>query len=127
MNRALMLTPLLFTLTLTPVLADPVRSCFSVREYDSWRAQDSKTIFIRAGHTRYYRLDLGAACPLATDKGAHLMMQVSGSDEICSAADWDLRFSRDTMGSLPSHCIVKTMTPLTQAETDAIPKEFKPQ
>jgi hypothetical protein len=46
---------------------------------------------------------------------------------VCGAADWDLKVSRDVPGSLPSHCIVKTMTPLSQAEADAIPKAFKPQ
>ncbi|MEI9932325.1 MAG: hypothetical protein WDM89_17735 [Rhizomicrobium sp.] len=39
----------------------------------------------------------------------------------------DLKVARDVPGSLPSHCIVKTMTPLSQAEADAISKDFRPQ
>jgi hypothetical protein len=127
MNRALMLAPLVFALSLSSALADPARSCFPVREFDGWRAQDAKTFFIRVSQTRYYRVDLGAACPLLTEKGVHLTTFVSGSSLICGPSDWDLRVSRDVPGSLPSHCIVKAMTPLSQAEADAIPKAFKPQ
>lgn len=127
MNRALMLAPVLFALSLAPALADPAKACFPMSEFDGWRAQDAKTIFIRVSQTRYYRLDLGASCPLLTEKGVHLITQTTGSQVMCSAANWDLRVSRDVPGSLPSHCIVKTMTPLSQAEADAIPKEFRPQ
>jgi hypothetical protein len=127
MTRALMLMPLLLVIPLAPASADSAKSCFPIREFDGWRAQDAKTIFIRVSQTRYYRLDLGAACPLVMDKGAHLITSSRGTSFMCGADDWDLKVSRDTIGSIPSPCIVKTMTPLTQAEADAIPKEFKPQ
>jgi hypothetical protein len=127
MTRALTLAPLLFAISLTSALADPARSCFPVHAFDGWRAQDAKTIFIRVSQTRYYRLDLGYSCPLLTEKGVHLITVTRGSDLVCGAADWDLKVSRDTIGSLPMHCLVKTMTPLSQAEADAIPKAFKPQ
>ena len=127
MIRALMLAPALLGLSFAPALADPAKSCFPVSEFTAWRAQDAKTIFIRVSQTRYYRLDLGYSCPLLTEKGVHMINVRRGSDLVCGAADWDLRVSRDTIGSLPMHCIVKTMTPLSQAEADAIPKQFKPQ
>jgi hypothetical protein len=127
MSRTLMLAPLLLVLSLAPALADTARSCFPIREFDAWRAKDEKTIFIRVAQTRYYRLDLSASCPLLTEKGVHLITDTRGSGMVCGAPDWDLKVSRDSMGSLPSHCIVKTMTPLSQAEADAIPKAFKPQ
>ncbi|MEI9932324.1 MAG: hypothetical protein WDM89_17730 [Rhizomicrobium sp.] len=57
-------------------------------EFDGWRAQDAKTIFIRVSQTRYYRLDLGFVCPLLTEKGTHIITDVSGSNLMCSAADW---------------------------------------
>ena len=127
MNRALMLAPVFFALSLAPAPADSAKNCFPVREFTGWRARDAKTIFIRVSETRYYRLDLGYSCPLLTEKGVHLITVTRGSDLVCGAADWDLKVSRDTLGSLPMHCIVKTMTPLSQAEADAIPKAFKPQ
>ena len=122
-----LLAPALLMLSLSPSLADgAARSCFPIREFDGWRAPDAKTIYIRVAQTRYYRLDLGYSCPLLTDKGAHLITKTNGSDLVCSSVDWDLAVSRDSQGSLPTHCIVKTMTPLSQAEADAIPKQFKP-
>jgi Family of unknown function (DUF6491) len=127
MKRALVLAPVLLAATLTSALADPARNCFPISQFNGWRAQDAKTIFLRVAQTRYYRLDLGYACPLLIQKRVHLITQTRGSDMVCGAADWDLRVSRETTGSLPSRCIVKTMTPLSQAEADAIPKDFKPQ
>jgi hypothetical protein len=127
MNHALMLAPVLVALSVASALAQSGQTCFPMREFDGWRAQDAKTIFIRVEQTRYFRLDLGYACPLLTQKGVHLITDTTGTNLMCHASDWDLKVSRDVPGSLPSHCIVKTMTPLSQAEADAIPKEFKPQ
>jgi hypothetical protein len=127
MTRALMLAPVLVVLSMAPALAQSGQTCFPMREFDGWRAQDAKTVFIRVEQTRYFRLDLGYACPLLTEKGVHLITDTSGTNLMCHPSDWDLKVSRDVPGSLPSHCIVKTMTPLSQAEADAIPKEFKPQ
>lgn len=126
MKRALVLASLLAAAAAPALAADAAKSCFPVREIDGWRAADAKTIYLRVAQTRYYRLDLGNACPVLTDKGAHLITRTTGSDLVCTAADWDLGAARDTPGSLPMHCIVKTMTPLGAAEADAIPKEFKP-
>ena len=124
MKRALLLVPALLAPTASPALAQS--HCFSIIQLNGWRAPDAKTIYIRVDQTRYYRLDLGAACPTLTEGGAHLITKTTGSDQICSSVDWDLAVSHDTMGSLASHCIVKAMTPLSQAEADAIPKKFKP-
>ncbi|HTT97122.1 MAG TPA: DUF6491 family protein [Rhizomicrobium sp.] len=128
MKRVLVLaSTLMILMGSSAMAADRAMACFSMHEFDGWRAQDAKTIFIRVSQTRYYRLDLGASCPLLTEQGVHITTLTSGSQRMCTAADWDLRVSRDVPGSLPSHCIVKTMTPLSPAEADAIPKEFKPQ
>ena len=131
MKRALVLASLLTAVAAPAFIAsasaaDPAKSCFPVREIDGWRAADAKTIYLRVAQTRYYRLDLGNPCSVLTDKGAHLITKTTGSDLVCTAADWDLGAARDTPGSLPMRCIVKTMTPLSAAEADAIPKEFKP-
>ncbi|MBV9992320.1 MAG: hypothetical protein JOZ72_13640 [Alphaproteobacteria bacterium] len=131
MKRALVFASMIAMLA-APALAtkasaaSPAKSCFPVREIDGWRAADARTIYLRVAQTRYYRLDLGNPCSVLTDKGAHLITQTTGSDLVCTAADWDLGAARDMHGSLPMRCIVKTMTPLSAAEADAIPKEFKP-
>jgi Family of unknown function (DUF6491) len=100
-------------------------SCFYVTQFEDWRAQDAKTINIRVGLNRYYRLDLASECREALWPGSHLTMNVRGPDTICSAIDWDLRVSQD-MHSIPTACIVKSMTELSPAEAAAIPKKFKP-
>jgi hypothetical protein len=126
MNRALMLAPILLALSIAPALAQSGDRCFSTRDFDSWRAQDAKTVFIRVNQARYFRLDLGAACPRIMQKNVHLIMNTSGSDQICSAVDWQLKVADTGPGNIATPCIVKTMTPLSKAEADAIPKEFKP-
>lgn len=125
MKRALMLALVPLALSAVPAMASG--SCFPIRQFDGWRAPDAKTIYIRVSQTRTFRLDLGAPCGLLTAPGAHLITKTQGSDLVCSGADWDLAVNRDTPGSLAMHCIVKTQTELTQAEADAIPKEFKPR
>jgi hypothetical protein len=123
MKRAFLLAvPLV--LSAMPALA--AGSCFPMRELDGWRAADAKTIYLRVAQTRYFRLDLSAPCSLLTAPGAHLITQTRGSNMVCSGADWDLAVSRDTPGSLPMHCIVKTQTELTKEEADALPKDVKP-
>lgn len=122
MKRALLLALAPLALSALPAAA----GCFPVHQFDGWSAPDARTIYIRVAQTRYFRLDLGAACQLLTAPGVHLINQRRGSDLVCSSVDWDLAVSRDTPGSLPSHCIVQHMSELTPAEVDAIPKQFRP-
>jgi Family of unknown function (DUF6491) len=105
--------------------AQTVRSCFFVNEFDSWRAPDANTIFIRTNVSRYFRLDLAQACPSLLWPDTHLIMNVRGPNTICSAVDWDLKVSSGIHG-IPVGCIVKTMSPMTADEVAAIPKKFKP-
>lgn len=115
------------------VQSDPASSpvekgpqCFSVRSFENWRALDSKTLYIRTSPRRYYRLDLAASCPRVTAPSVHLITKWRGSNWVCSALDWDLRVSEDPVRGMESSCIVKSMTPLTDAEAAAIPRKFKP-
>jgi len=100
-------------------------ACFYVNEFQSWRAPDDKTIYIRVNLDRYYRLDLSGTCQALLWPGSHLIMNVRGPDTICSAIDWDLKVNEDIHG-IAEPCIVKTMTELSPAEAAAIPKKFKP-
>ncbi len=108
-----------------PVEVPDRHACFFVNQFEDWRAPDNKTIFIRTGVSRFYRLDLAQACPSLRWPEAHLVMNVRGPSTICSAVDWDLKVSSG-IHDIAMPCIVKTMTPLSPAEADAIPKKFKP-
>jgi hypothetical protein len=99
--------------------------CFLVDQFQSWRAPDANTIYVRVLVDKYYRLDLGRACPAIKEPNVHLITVTRGPDRVCSAVDWDLSVSQGPPG-FAVHCIVKTMTLLGPGEVAAIPKPFKP-
>jgi hypothetical protein len=112
-----------------PDMAKP-SSCFSMRDFESWKSPDARTIYIRVGMDRFYRLDLSAPCQELQMINSHLITKTRGSDQVCSGLDWDLAVS-DSTGALghdgfKEACIVKTQTPLSPAEVAQIPKKFRP-
>ncbi len=111
-----------------PASADtPARKtqCFFSRDFENWKAPDDKTINIRVGLSKYYRLELAGRCSSLTWPDSHLVNHLRGSDTICSALDWDLHVSQGDHG-ISQACIVKQMTQLTPEEAGAIPRKFKP-
>lgn len=100
-------------------------SCFFVNQFQNWKAPDARTIFLRINVDQFYRLDLASACPSLQWPEAHLLINVRGPDEICSAVDWDLKVN-NFAHSIPEPCIVKKMTLMSPAEVRAIPPRFKP-
>jgi Family of unknown function (DUF6491) len=106
-------------------LAADHQSCFYISQFETWKAPDAKTIYIRVSPRRYYRLDLAAKCPAIVWPDAHLVTTFRGSANVCTALDWDLKVSETPQG-ITQGCVVKSMTELTPAEADAIPKKFKP-
>jgi hypothetical protein len=107
--------------------AVPVKrpGCFFARDFESWKAPDARTIYIRVRMHDYYRLDLASSCPALLWPSSHLITVFHGFDTVCSALDWDLKVNPGT-GGFPVPCIVKTMTALTPDEVAAIPKKYKP-
>ena len=107
---------------------DPAASrshCFSSDQFQGWRAQNARTIYIRANANRYYRLDLARECPDIVRTQAQLTLDVPGGGLICSAADFTLKASRgfpDVLGP----CFVKAMTELSAAEVADLPPKLKP-
>ena len=99
--------------------------CFFTRNFESWKASDAKTIYIRVNLNQYYRLDLVGACPDLLSPSTHLITEWRGTNTVCSARDWDLKVAQaDNHFAVP--CIVKTMTKLDPAAAAAIPPKFKP-
>jgi hypothetical protein len=108
-----------------PVDAPKRDHCFFVNQFESWRASDNKTIYIRTSVSHFFRLDLAQTCPELLWPESHLVMNVRGPDTICSAIDWDLKVSTG-MHDVAEPCIVKSMTALSPDEAAAIPAKFKP-
>jgi hypothetical protein len=69
---------------------------------------------------------MAGRCAMLTRPDAHLITYWRGTSSVCSPLDWDLRVSQGAPGGIAQSCIVKTMTPLTAAQANAIPKKFRP-
>jgi hypothetical protein len=119
----------LSTLGLAAADAQPASTktdqCFYTQDWDGWKATpDSKAIYIRTGINKIWRLDLSSACPALQSPNAHLITHLHGSSSICSALDFDLKVGDASGFSTP--CIVSNLTPLSDAEAKALPKDLKP-
>lgn len=105
-----------------PTPKDPP-ACFLASDWNGWKATaDAKTMYIRAGLTRYFKLDLSASCPMLNMPGTHLVTHLHGP-WICHALDLDLHLSD---GHISTPCIVSKVTPLTAAEAAALPPLVRP-
>lgn len=115
-------------LAIAPAAAQPAShgaQCFSPIQFESWRAPDARTIYIRVGTKQYFRLDLAGECSSLRAPDPRLISTFRGSDMICSALDWDLKVSAG-LNSTVEPCLVKTMTQLAPAEAAALPKKDRP-
>lgn len=108
-----------------PAAASASNSCFFVNQFDTWKAPNDRTMYIKTTGKRYYRLDMAGSCPALTGINPHLITRFTGSNSICSKLDWNLKVAR-APGSPPEACIVSAMTEMTPDEVKAIPKKFKP-
>ena len=127
--------PLLSALTLClalcpaalPSFAQPAdgKECFSVTQFENWRAGDNRTLYIRVRGNQFYRLDLRNECFPLDNPGARLISTFRGSNMICSPLDWDLRVSPGLHDTVVP-CVVKSMRLLTPAEVAALPGKSKP-
>ena len=104
----------------------PAPQCFYSSDWDGgWKATpDSKSIYIRVGINRIYRLDLSAPCPELQAPMSHLITEQRGGSSICSAIDLDLKVS-DGHG-FSTACIVSNLTPLSPEQASALPKDQRP-
>ena len=105
--------------------AEGERHCFFANQFENWKAADEKTLYIRVGVKRYFRLDLAGACRGVMWPNAYLITEFKGSNTVCSAIDWDLQVSQQPHG-IPEGCIVAKMTELTPSEVEALPRKLKP-
>ena len=117
------LVALLLSALIAPAVAAP--RCFSMPQMSGWRSPDAKTIYIRAGVNRYYRLDLARECSALKSINPHLVLTNREGSLICSALDLDVKAS-DSPGGIVEPCFPKTLSALTDAQAAALPKEIKP-
>ena len=104
--------------------SDTHQHCFFASQFNNWRAADEKTIYIRVGVNRYFRLDIAGGCKTATWPDSFLITKFRGSNTVCTALDWDLKVSQPH--GIAEACIVSQMTELTPDEVKALPAKAKP-
>ena len=123
--RPLFLTVLLMLAGLAAAAAGPNPRCFSVSEMNGWRSPDGRTIYIRTGADRYYRLELARQCSTLTGINPHLLLGNHGGGLVCSALDLDVK-AGESPGGIVEPCFPKTLAELSPAEAAALPKDAKP-
>jgi Family of unknown function (DUF6491) len=110
---------------IAPTAADPHPRCFSVTEMNGWRSPDGKTIYLRTGTNRYYRLELARQCSTLTSINPHLVLTNRQGNLICSALDLDVKVGESPAG-IVEPCLPKSLTELSAAEAAALPRDAKP-
>jgi hypothetical protein len=108
----------------TPSPPAATRNCFFTRNWESWRAPDANTIYLKVFMHDIYRVDLSAGSDLLTWPDSHIINQVRGSDSVCSPIDLDLSVSNGH--GIRVFLIAKSITKLTPEEIAAIPKKYLP-
>ena len=94
-------------------------------DWNGWKASpDSKSIYIRVGVSKLFRIDLANACPALQGVGVHLVTRTHGSPWICRPLDLDLKVGQGHGFTTP--CMVSDITPLSAAEAAALPKALRP-
>ena len=130
MIRAGLLTTALLAVS-APAFADakdaapkPVRSCFSLSDWQGWSAPDKNTLYLKVRNRDVYRVDLSHGTNQLTSPGVHLVSVVRGPDTVCSPIDLDLRVSDGFGFAMP--IMAKSITKLTTEEIAALPKRDRP-
>lgn len=99
-------------------------SCFRLSDMGNHKAADSQTLYVAVGRKDVWRFDMNGACLSGVGFGDPLVVTpTGGAGLICKPLDLDIKVSH--MGML-SPCMLKSMTKLTPAEVEALPKKLKP-
>src|ERR1700761_710472 len=100
--------------------------CFMSNDWSGgWKATpDDRTIFIRVGVDKIWRLDLGRACLALEAPNARLITDERGSSAICTANDLDLKVA--AINSPAVGCNVSHIEQLSPDQASALPRNLRP-
>jgi len=107
-----------------PSAAAKGSSCFYANDWQSWRAPDNHTMYLRVGLRRVFKLDFASSCQTMTWPDVHLVSVFRGTDSVCSPLDLDLKVA-DGSG-IVEPCIVSGLSELTPDQIAALPKKSLP-
>jgi hypothetical protein len=103
--------------------AAPAGQCFFSRDWKGWKAIDDKSMYVRVGLNKFYRVDFSSGCPELKQPNVHLITP-STTGTVCTALDLDIKVQQ--VGGPTVACVASKLTPLSADEVAAIPKKQLP-
>jgi hypothetical protein len=100
------------------------RSCFWTRTVRDFSSVDNQTVYVRAGTSNVWALELFARC-MGVD-WAHRAALRSRTGRVCEGRAIDLHIDVPSRGALRQRCLVDTVRKLTPAEVAALPSGAAP-
>ena len=98
------------------------RRCFRPDDVNGWRPGDQRTVYVRAGVNRVFRMELMIPCP-DINWSERIGIEARGSPWICSGLDATI-ISPSSIG--PRRCPVTSIQELSPAELAALPARQRP-
>jgi len=106
--------------------APPVRHCFSVTDWNGWRASETEkdVLYFKVRLHDVYKVTLTDPEPFLRAPDVHLVNKTWGPDTVCNPNDLQLKLA-DWHG-VATPLIVKDLRKLTPEEIAALPPGDKP-
>jgi hypothetical protein len=99
--------------------------CFRSREIRGHKLVSPNTILINVDNRDFYRIDVSGGCLAGAISSDPLVMrEPPGSSLVCRPIDLDVAVSKG--GSIPSTCIVQSITQLQPQEVASLPPRLRP-
>jgi len=102
-----------------------VPACFYTRDIRNHTVGDNRTLFLNVSGRMVYRVETSNDCFAgATSSDPIVIQNPPGSNNVCRPIDLDVGIRSG--GGFTNHCIVSSITPMTTAEIEALPRRLRP-
>jgi len=99
--------------------------CFQLSQIKGRRVADADTLYVRVGRRDTYRIDMTSPCLSGvTSRDPLLPTSLSGSDQVCGAAQLDLKV-RKANGQIVQ-CQLQDFTLMSTRQVAALPRAQRP-
>ncbi|HWU26647.1 MAG TPA: DUF6491 family protein [Rhizomicrobium sp.] len=106
-----------------PAIAEGVQRCFTGADLTNWHAADTRTIYLRIGVNRIYRVSLARECQTLRYFDAKLLLEMRGGHTVCAPVDLGIKAGE---GGVFEPCFVQSLNELSPEEASALPAKLKP-
>lgn len=108
----------------TQSAATTSRQCFFASSATSFAVVDSRTVNVRVGASDFFRIDLFSQCP-DLSFASRVSLRTSTSASICAGSGMGVTLVHRT-GPRQRRCSVRSITPLTAEEVQALSGRERP-